>query len=126
MKIFNLLLILIMLACYSGLCSAPPTLASSVNLETESCHKMDGHKTSEDNNQLRQDIHGKESHSTVCCVSSLTSSLDKDNTKDFAKLAQITFISENDINENCIRINTISLREHGPPDLQVLHSTFQI
>jgi len=115
-----------MIVCYSGLCSSPPTLASSAELKSESCHKMNNHQESENNSQLIQYSNDRTSHSSACCFDSLLTSADDNSVKAFSTLKPAVIISGYDITKDNLIINSTSLREHGPPDLQILHSTFQI
>lgn len=126
MKIFNLFLILIMLVCYSGICGSSSTLASPVELKTESCHKMDNNQASHTNNKLLQNFNQKGSASLTCCFDSLINSVDDNYVSDFVTLEPTAFISDDILTKDNLIIKNMSLRGHSPPDLQVLNSTFLI
>lgn len=115
-----------MLACYSGICSTSATPASSMESNSESCHNMDKHQDSQNNRQLMQNFNETVNDSSTCCFDSLLTSTDDNYVKDFAILTPTVLISDHFIVKDNLRIKHMSLREHDPPDLQVLHSTFQI
>lgn len=125
MKIFNLFLILIMLACYSGICNSSATPAYSV-LKTESCHKMDNHNSSQNSSYIVQSSNHQESVSPVCCFDSLINAVDDNYVRDFVTLTPTVFNSDHIVANGNRRIKHMSLRGHSPPDLQVLNSTFLI
>lgn len=126
MKKINLILILVMIVCYSGLCWSTATFASFNDSKTESCHEMNNHHSSQENNQLIQNNNYKADNNTACCFDSLINNKDENCVKVFAIIIPTVFISDPIVFKSQPGINNFSLREHDPPDLQVLHSTFQI
>ncbi len=87
---------------------------------------MDNHQDLQNNSQIMQNSNDRASYNSACCFDSLLNSADDNYVKDLAIFTPTVFISDYTIAKYDQRIKSISLREHGPPDLQVLHSSFQI
>lgn len=123
MRILNLFLILTIIACYSGLCDTSHVTASSLDQQIESCHSMSNEHSSNTENTTLDHGNTIEDHSS-CCLDTLTNGIDNININVIATLFSISpkYVVRQQETIN----NSYSLREHGPPDLLALNSTFLI
>ena len=123
MRILNLTLIVTIIACYSGLCDSSHVVASSLDQEIEDCHSMSNHNNSPNENTILDYGNTSQDHSS-CCLDTLTSGIDNINNNSIVTLFSINpkhVITQYDkTNKDC------PIKEHGPPDLLALNSTFLI
>ncbi len=126
MRIFHLFLILNVVVCVGGLCNSPITFAASTNEATESCHKMDKHETPvTETLDIMQDFNQQADFNSSCCNEYLTNSSSDQYVKVIYTNVTRSWV-QNILTTQDNKINNRSQREHGPPNIQVLHSTFLI
>lgn len=125
MRIFNLFIIMNVIICLGGLCNTPVSFADNTDESTESCHAMNPSAHAEQSLNIEQDHNPNTEIKSSCCNEYLTNSSSDQN-------IEVNYSSELKYPLHLISTNESSTlknrshREHDPPDLQVLHSTFLI
>ena len=125
MKIFNLFLILNVVICAGGLCTTPIASAATNDDAMESCHSMDHSAQAGITLNIEQENNNKSGIDSTCCSEYLTNNLSDQFVKVTFKEA-LRFSTYTSALIQNKKIDHISQREHGPPDLEVLNSTFLI
>ncbi len=123
MRILNLTLIVTIMACYSGLCDTSHVTASSLDQEIEGCHSMGNHDNSSSENTILDYNNTSKDHSS-CCLDTLTNGLD--NIKNNSIVRLFTINPKYVITQYGPIKTSYFFREHDPPDLLALNSTFLI
>lgn len=114
--------------CYSGLCgeAAAWDNPESAEMETAGCHDM-GHKGEKAvDGEIGQKLNNPaaESDSSSCCHDSLVNAASQLPKLNRIVVAEIDFTYLNRVPFHSGIIENLSPREHDPPDIQTVNSTF--
>ena len=128
MKNLNLVLVLVLLACYSGIGSS--SLYASIPSSNLNCHSMNTEAHAQNQHKSDASVYYLNDHAMNhgafrCCFESITNAPQNDHLayKNLRLDASLINNTSPEINK-CFNSSTrISVREHDPPDLYVSNSS---
>jgi len=114
--------------CYSGLCGEAAAWDNPefAEMETAGCHEM-GHKSEKAvDGEIGQKLNNPaaEAGSKCCCQDSLVNAASQLPKPDLIVVAEIDFTYLNQRPFHSGTTESLSPREHDPPDIQTVNSTF--
>ena len=126
MRIIHFFLILTITICYGGLCNLSIASASPANEVKESCHNMDQHTESIPETIIEQENKRTEDVNLSCCNETITNNTSDQFVKVYYTNAPKLSIQNVVLSKRYKKISYRAIKEHDPPDLQVINSTFLI
>lgn len=126
-RLLHLFFAAAILVCYSGLCAVATAwdIPESVEMETAGCHEM-GHKSEKpaDGPHGQKLSNQADADSNSCCHDILVNAASELPKIDRIVVAEIDFTYLNQRPFRSAILESLSPREHDPPDMQTVNSTF--